>query len=45
MNLVPCGKNCAYQQDGYCTRSGSAVPAGGKVDGCCYFEPRKETAG
>lgn len=42
MNLVPCGKNCAYQQDGYCTRSGSAVPASAKVDGCCYFEPRKK---
>ena len=26
MNLVLCGKECAYQKDGCCTRSGSAVP-------------------
>ena len=42
MNLVLCGKECAYQKDGCCTRSGSAVPGEGKVDGCCYFEPAKK---
>ena len=41
MNLVPCGKNCAFQQDGYCTRCGSAVPTCSDADDCCYFEPRK----
>ena len=45
MNLVLCGKECAYQKDGCCTRSGSAVPGEGKVDGCCYFEPAKKGGG
>lgn len=45
MNLVPCGKNCAYQQDGYCTRSGAPSLPGGKVDGCCYFEPPEGNGG
>ena len=41
MNLVECGQDCLYQQDGYCTREGAAAPSA-RVDGCCYFEKREK---
>ncbi|HIQ58867.1 MAG TPA: hypothetical protein IAB22_05405 [Candidatus Merdivicinus intestinavium] len=44
MNLIPCGKNCRFQQDGYCVRTGMSVAAE-KVDGCCYFEAKEKDAG
>lgn len=44
LNLIPCGKNCRFQQDGYCVRTGMSVAAE-KVDGCCYFEAKEKDAG
>ncbi len=37
LHLIPCDKDCYYQQQGYCTLDGVARITNFHGDGCGYF--------
>lgn len=43
MNIVICGEDCRWQNDGACTLDDISRISSGGGNGCCYYEPMKIT--
>lgn len=45
MNMIVCGRDCRYQEDGYCCLEGRAVITNAVSSPCCYYEKTGKQGG